>query len=65
MQYHNYVIEKVKKFQYAHEGRGKGVDYNSNKGIKFADNQRILPRIIEAVVLCAEQDIALRGYWSN
>ena len=39
-----------------------GVDYDPNKEIKFKQNQQILQRIIEAVLLCGEQGIPLSGH---
>lgn len=44
------------------EGPCHSVDHDPNKDIKFANNQYILQRIIESLVLCVEQGIALRGH---
>ena len=60
-QYHNDAMEKKGKFQDAYEARNKDVHYNPNNDIKFADNQHILQEIIEAVVLCVEQNISLHN----
>lgn len=54
-------MEKKGKFQDAYEARNKDVHYNPNNDIKFADTQHILQEIIEAVVLCVEQNIALHN----
>ena len=53
---------KAQKFPENYEGVSHGVDYDPNKKIKFKQNQHILLRIIEAVLLCEKQGIPPRGH---
>ena len=62
LQYHQAAVLKAEKFQENYEGVSHGVDYDSNKEFKFKENQHILQQTIEAVLLCGEQGIPLRGH---
>ena len=45
---------KAERFKDVYEGRCHSVDHDPNKDIKVANNQHILQRIIEALVLCTD-----------
>ena len=62
MQYHQATILKAQKFWENYEGVSHALDYDPSKEIKFKQNQHILQQIIEAVLLCGEQEIPLRGH---
>ena len=62
LQYHQAAMLKAQKFRENYEGVSHGVDYDPIKEIKFKQNKHILQRIIEAVSLCGEQGIPLRGH---
>ena len=53
---------KAQTFRENYEGVSHGVDYDPNKEIKFKQNQHILQRITEAVLLFGEQGIPPRGH---
>ena len=53
---------KTQKLQKNYEEVYHGVDYDPNKEIKFKQNQHVVQRIIEAVLLCGKYGIPLRGH---
>ena len=58
LQHHQAAMLKAQKFWENHEGVSHSVDYDPpNKEIRFKQNQAILQRIIEAVLLYGEEGI--------
>ena len=55
----------AQKFQENYHGLSRGVDYETNQETKFKQKRKILRRIVEAIALCAEQEIPLKGHREN
>ena len=60
--YHKDALEKAKDFLESSEDPTKSVTHNKNFDEKYECNIHIIKIIIRAVLLCAEQRIALRGH---
>lgn len=62
LHYHQHALEIAKQFMRSFETPSSNVDYDAKADEKYQKNLHILKRIIEAVVLCAEQGLPLRGH---
>ena len=62
---HNKALEKAKTFVTTFQGSTKAVTYDKHENDKYQKKFQILKLITEAVLLCPEQEIALRGYWEH
>ena len=60
--YHKDALEKAKDFLESYEDRSKSVTHDKNSDETFECNINIVKIIIPAVLLCAEQGIALWGH---
>ena len=61
-EYHKNALEKAKDFLELYEDPTKSVTHDENSDEKYERNIHIIKIIIQAVLLCVEQGIALRGH---
>ena len=61
-EYHQKAMEKATLFINAYENPEQRVDHDEQKNTNYDRNVHILKRIIEAVLVCAQRGIALRGH---
>ena len=61
-EYHKNALEKAKGFLELYEDPTKSVTHDENSDEKYERNIHIIKIIIQAVLLCVEQGIALRGH---
>ena len=59
--YHNENLTLGHSFVMSFEDPGKNVDYELKKQERYDKSAHVLKRIIQAVALCAQQGLALRG----
>ena len=60
--YHNENVTLAQNFVMSFEDPRKNVDYDPKKQERYDKNVHVLKRIIQAVALCAQQGLALRGH---
>ena len=60
--YHNENVTLALNFVMSLEDPRKNVDYDPKKQERYDKNVHVLKRIIQAVALCAQQGLALRGH---
>ena len=61
-EYHQGALEKAKDFLESYEGPTKSVTHDKNSDEKYERNIHTIKIIIQAVLLCVEQGIAIRGH---
>ena len=61
-EYHQKAIEAAEIFIRGYENPDSNVDFEKQKAQNYDTNLHIIQRIVEAVLLCAEQGLALRGH---
>ena len=61
-EYHKDALEKAKDFLESYENPTKSIIHDKNSDEKYERNIHNIKIIIPAVLLCAEQGIALRGH---
>ena len=62
LQYHQDNLTAAKQFVKAYEDVKTNVDFDPKANERYQNNIHVVKRIIEAILLCAEQGIALRGH---
>ena len=60
--YHQKAMEAANHFVQLYENPGTNIGFTKQKDKNYRTNLHIIRRIVEAVMLCAEQGLALRGH---
>ena len=56
---------KAKDFVNSYEDPATNVDYDAEKEKRYENNLHVLKRVIQAVKVCAKQNLPLRGHRDN
>ena len=63
--YHNDAMIRAQQFIDSYENPTENIDYNPNMQSRYDKNIQILMRIIDPILICARQGIALRAHRGN
>ena len=63
--YHSTAMLKAKDFVNSYKDPTTNVDYDAEKEKRYENNLHVLKRVIQAVKVCAKQNLPLRGHRDN